>query len=496
MKPDPNHPNRDEFIPEDVLPVDLIRRSVERMLVGEGDGEPSAPHVKIINLSICDRSRPYFAFMSPLARLLDWLCWEHRVLFVVSAGNIDDDIELPFSQSELNRTPAQELETATLRVLANDLRNRRLLAPAESINAITVGGANTDSSSFTPPTGRHLPLVSPSINCAYNSMGSGHRRAIKPDVLMPGGRQVYLERVISPAPPTTRLQILSNRAAPGLVAASPGQTLGVRTARDYSRGTSNATALVTRTSAKLHEVIQSLRTEPGGTLIQDHFLTVMIKALLVHGASWDEGYGCLESALMTDENRRKFRDFVGRFLGYGSVRPDRLYSCTDQRATILGCGELGDEEAHVYKVPLPPSLSGQAVERRLTYTLAWLTPINPRSQKYRGASLWVSNTEDEDFRMLNVGRSEADWQASRRGTVQHEILKGEKATAYVDGDKLALQVNCRGEAVKLIQKKKQINTQIPYGLIVTLEVPEDIDIPIYEEIRERVQAAIPVVPTA
>jgi len=78
---------RPELIPEDVLEVDLVHRAVRRILEGDGEEEPAAPEVLVINFSIGDLARPYERHISPLARLLDWLSWKYGVLFVVSAGN-------------------------------------------------------------------------------------------------------------------------------------------------------------------------------------------------------------------------------------------------------------------------------------------------------------------------------------------------------------------------------------------------------------------------
>jgi hypothetical protein len=67
---------------------------------------------------------------------------------------------------------------------------------------------------------------------------------------------------------------------------------------------------------------------------------------------------------------------------------------------------------------------------------------------------------------------QADWHAVQRGTVQHEILEGEKAAAFIDGDNLEIQVNCRADAGVL-------EDMVPYALATTLEVAEEINIDIY-----------------
>lgn len=77
---------------------------------------------------------------------------------------------------------------------------------------------------------------------------------------------------------------------------------------------------------------------------------------------------------------------------------------------------------------------------------------------------------------------QADWHAVQPGTVQYEILEGEKATAFIDGDNLEIQVNCRADAGVL-------EDMVPYALATTLEVAEEINIDIYSEVSVRVQAA-------
>jgi hypothetical protein len=80
-----------------------------------------------------------------------------------------------------------------------------------------------------------------------------------------------------------------------------------------------------------------------------------------------------------------------------------------------------------------------------------------------------------------------DGRAVRRGTVQHEVLEGERATVFVEGDVLVIKVNCREDA-------KPLESAVRYGIVATLEVAEDIEIPLYEEIRFRIQPRIRIEP--
>jgi hypothetical protein len=72
-----------------------------------------------------------------------------------------------------------------------------------------------------------------------------------------------------------------------------------------------------------------------------------------------------------------------------------------------------------------------------------------------------------------------------RGTVQHEVLEGEKQVkAFQDGDEIRLQVICKKDATETLDQA------IPYGLAVTLEVAEGVDIPIYQQIRARIKPQV------
>ena len=50
---------------------------------------------------------------------------------------------------------------------------------------------------------------------------------------------------------------------------------------------------------------------------------------------------------------------------------------------------------------------------------------------------------------------------------------------FADGDVLTIKVNCRRDAGK-------IDSPVPYGLAVSLEVAEGIEIAVYEEVRQRI----------
>ncbi len=95
IKPDPRdfREVRSEAMPSDQLTIDLLHSAVRR-IYEDNDGNPGvARSIRVLNLSIGDPSRPLQGPVSPFGRMLDWLSWKYRVLFLVSTGNDPSDLE-------------------------------------------------------------------------------------------------------------------------------------------------------------------------------------------------------------------------------------------------------------------------------------------------------------------------------------------------------------------------------------------------------------------
>ena len=466
-----------ERIPEDVLPVDLVHRAVRRLYEDEEGEHPAAPSVHAINLSVCDEFRPFDRGMSSLARLLDWLSWKYNILFIVSAGNHSHDIELNIPRADLRNLRAEEREKAVIKAIADDTRNRRLFSPAETVNGLTVAATHADAS--TPAASPYLidPFSRVGLPCTFSAHGPGYRRAIKPDLLLPGGRQ-YLSEKLGNVHTNAILQTMSFNRPPGQCVAIPG-VAGELDRTWHTRGTSNAAALASRWAAYLLDVIDQLRTQHGADLPPEYDV-VLLKTLLVHGTDWADAGELYESILKNAQNSNVFKSYVGRFLGYGSANVGKVIVCTEQRVTVLGVGKLDDGEGDEFYFPFPPSLSAVTEKRRLTVTLAWLSPINCMRQNYRIAYLWFDPKNE-----LAPHRICADNKAVLRGTIQHEVLEGTRAVDFQDGDRIVIKVSCRADA-------GDAPDPIRYGLAVTLEVAEGINIPIYQEVRDRLLVRVPI----
>lgn len=486
MQPDPlsDPRNRIEHIPDEVFFEDRIARAVRRMFEGEGAVPAQAPSVCVINLSIGDSARPFIHTPSPWARLLDWLSWKYRVLFCVSAGNYPDAIDIALSGTDyLALTDPKKVEHV-LKCIQAQLSGRRILSPAESINAITVGATHADSGGGYYQGQRTDLLPGTSLFSPATRLGHGFRRSVKPEILFSGGRQLYRTPALDSQ---TSYHLDGSLVAPGQKVAWDSNQAGALSQTVHTRGTSNATALATRSAARIYEVLDALRGEHEDSIPQG-LISVLIKALLVHGAKRDDdACKAITAALKTQDNSRQFKEVMARYLGYGAVQIERVLACTEQRGTVLGCGEIRENEIHEYRLPLPPGLSGIHVWRRMVVTLAWFSAVNPGHRNFREAKLEMSPANNWGTLPLKLARQDGDHNQVLRGTVQHEVLEGtNQIAAFQDGDSISLHIACKKDATA------RLDDAIPYGLAVTLEVAEGIQIPIYEQLRTQLQPQVAV----
>ncbi len=180
----------DEVFPPAELLVDSFVRAVRELKEG---AEPAAPGVFVINVSLGDGNRPFFGRTSAWARALDWLAHEHGILFIVSAGNASDrqhDIQMNgvASTDAFGALEGVERSKAILSGLHASVGRRRILSPAEAVNALTVGALHHDAVNEIANRGNSLdPLPGGVLPTPCSRFGPGFANAIKPDILMSGG---------------------------------------------------------------------------------------------------------------------------------------------------------------------------------------------------------------------------------------------------------------------------------------------------------------------
>ena len=458
-----------EELPRDRLAVDVINAAVTRLFA---EPDAAAPDVSVVVLAVGDKVEQFDRFISPLARLLDWLSFKHRVLFVVSAGNHLTVFHVP---SDLGLDDPQELQHEVLCEMQRATGLRRILAPAESVNAVTVGAAHADAAPAHTDD-RLDPMVTGDLCNVVSANGAGVRRAVKPDMLLPGGRQLVR---LEPADDDGRraLSVPIVARGPGVRMAAPPAQPGQTDATVHATGTSVATAFGGHHADRVLDALDDLRVRHGERL-PEGFDAVLVKAALAHTARWATAAPFIHQA--SDEVLGgRSRDAVARMIGYGLARPDEALRCDNHRVTALAADSIAAGEAHTFGFPLPPSLAAQAVRRRLTLTLAWLTPINPEHRAYRRAALTLQPAGV----VLSDERLDVDLNGSRRGTLQHNVIDGRRAVPYAPGDIIELVVACRADAGSL-------DVAVPYALIVTLEVPAAVGLPIYEEVRQGLQVPV------
>ncbi len=467
------------------LLIDTVHRAIVRMKDPAAAGGPIAPEVVLVNLSLGDRRRPFTGPISPWARLLDHLAVTYDVLFLVSAGNILDDVELPDvpNLDALEAMPAADRLRVFVALLRDRQGGRTLLSPSEGLNPLTIGAAHADDVAPAGPNRNLDPYPDDGMPMISSAIGLGHRRVVKPDLLLPGGRQ----RLRFRAHPPLTLTPLRQAQGFGLRVASPDTSpQAALDRRALNFGTSPATALATRAG---HLIFDALMDEDGGSHHHDidpGYYAVLLKALLVHAARWPGAAETIGNVFGPADPRRSAEkaDNIARVLGYGIPDVARVLECSPSQATLAGCGTLAPGAGHRYRIPLPECLAAVVEPRRLIVTLAWMSPITTTHQEYRRAQLQLDAPElGLRFGVARATQVQPSDHASKRGSVLHEIYEGENAVPFIDNGFLNVRVWCGQKP-----PKRRLDARIKYGLALTIEAGEAL--PIYAQVDNRLRAGI------
>ncbi|MPZ68314.1 MAG: S8 family serine peptidase [Actinobacteria bacterium] len=479
---EPHEHFREERVPPDDLLVDLVHRAFHRMFEGDGANDPAASSVRVVNLSVGDPTRVFIRRLSPLARLLDWLAHVYNLVIVVSAGN--HMLVTPTLVTEdLSDVPS--LQSTAARSLYERARHRRLLSPAEAINALTIGALHEDAAVQELPA-TVVDVIKAGTPASYSPVGYGFRRSVKPDVLLPGGRVIYQAPVAEAGKPVELDAVLTPATGPGLRVAAPGRG-GELTGTSFTSGTSNAAALATRAVSNILDMLAGLTQEDGDFPFPDaQYHPALAKTLLVHASGWHDLLGTMRDDLGL--SGQSIRRELTRLLGYGPVHPERIATADRVRAVLLGAGSINKDQRHSFRFPLPSDLSASTEWRRLTITLGWLSPVSVRTQKYRMARLKFTAPRDD----LAIAPTEADANAVTKGTIQHQVLEGSSVAAFASGTSLSIDVDCRGEL-------ERFPSPVRYALAASLEVSPEVQIDVQAqvrtllraEVRERARAQVP-----
>lgn len=453
--------DRWEELPDTVLAPDLMRSIFRELFAGDGQVPAAAPSVVIINLSVGDPATPFDGVISAWARTLDWLSATYGVVVVVSAGN-HRVLPVPDGTDALLALTGSDRAEAVNAGVAQTNPRRSLLAPADSINALAVGALNTDGAGDVPLTGYQFDpadgvlIVNPS-----SALGAGHHRSIKPDVVAPGGRARYMKPAtgdateVRPAPQTA--------LGPGIkVAAAKG-------AEAFTIGTSPAAALVSRDAARAVDTVINL----AGRALTRSELAVATKALVAHTASVPDDLA------VCDDLRHAAH-------GYGSLARHLADGCDSNEAAILYIADIGENESRTLSFPLPNGLQARGI-KRVSATLAWLSPVNWRHRQYRRAALDFS--QPTGFTNLGTALG-AVGDRPKRGTLQHVEWEITKAVGVGQGSDLDLKVNCKGQAGGLQGER------VDFAVVLSLWVAPELNVDVYTQVEQQVNARVAVQATA
>jgi len=442
LRPDLQTRNEDEIVPWAELPADLTIRSV-RDIVGDARTPGPAPSVQVFNVSLGDPLAQFDTVPSAWARAVDWLSFEHNALFIVSAGNHPGGI--PLSADAIKNTAGAERDRLTSDALASQSARRRLLPPGESLNALTVGSLHADAAGDEFPMGYRLDLWDteghPSPASAH---GRGIRRAIKPDLIAPGGRQLY-DQIFGQGDMVAPSR--GSALPPGVQVAAPPDRIA------YVSGTTFAAVEVARRAVR---IIDSLESS-----VDSAHLPVAAKALLVHGAAFPEA---ADYGIPAD-----------RLVGHGPISRDLAAGCTPSQATVLLTGDLAARQSINLEVPFPEELAGLAELRRISMTLAWFSPINWNHRQYRRAKLTVDGPSEIPSKTRTTRGP--DYRLTQRGTVQHRVLETKRAFS---DEQLTFKVNCSDQA-------GGFSGTVPFALALSLEVGSGVNLDVYDLVRSQIR---------
>jgi Subtilase family len=471
-------PARRETTPVGKLPIGVIYRAITQIVLARKHPGHVLSKVVVINHSICDDFAPFVRRQSPWATLLDYFSHEHKLLFVVSAGNIFSSFPLSEYKdlAAYNAATEDDREAAMLIAVEMAKGTRSILSPAEGINVLTVGAAHADDAPLShaaPPD----PYPSYAMSNLASGSGLGVNRSVKPDVLEKGGR--FIAGV---ANGKNGIDVHPKASSHyGQEVAAPSKT-GQLDRRIRTAGTSNAAALVTRSAHFVADALDEVFEADKLDWYKLDTRAVMVRTLLAHGASWGKIGEVLGKAYPPRKStlHATRKNTITRFLGYGQLDVSRVISGGSNRITLLAEDKIHAEQRHEYALPVPPSLLNTKDLRRCTITLSWSCPTIHTTSDHRAVTLRLAGAANTSKFWEGVKRnSQPNAATAHRGTLVHMVLEGNNLVEDEEGRiVIGVQAMAKAGFEKL---------DVPYALAITLEVGQRQRSQLYAEVEEQVR---------
>jgi hypothetical protein len=412
---------------------------------------------RVFNLSYGDLNKVYDSrHVRGLAYTLDRLTRELGVLFVVPSGNL-----------LLSELPADARKSYPDYLFAD---SARLLDPATSLNALTVGGIAlqeaTRNAQRYPNTREDHPLARTEQPFPLTRCGPSINGAIKPDVVEHAGN-VALMRVGGQA----------RHGGLGVVSLNGGFASGP--AFSESIGTSYAAPCIANKAARLNAELANATPNLLRTLIGAH-------------ARWPKR--CEE--LLNSDGNSEGREKLLRLVGYGRVEDDALFRSLDHIVTLFTEERICNDQHHFFELPLPESFwSGGRRKREVSVALAYSPAVRTTRLDYRMSKLWFTLVSaaslDEVTKAFRRNRTEGmgersngRWlsnDARKNGTLQ--VSRWTFKQALANGDRVFVIVTRQDSPWSDGRDGEE-----PYALTVVLTDREHPNTRLYAHVRAVLEA--------
>jgi hypothetical protein len=196
-------------------------------------------------------------------------------------------------------------------------------------------------------------------------------------------------------------------------------------------------------------------------------------------------------------------DAVPRLCGYGIPDPILATTSDTNRVVLYADGLIDMDRFYVYEVPVPEVFATTRGNRRIRVTLAFDAPTRHTRASYLGVEMSFrlirgKSIEEviEHFRKRNVETegphpemppaNNCDFdlgpQVRERGTLQSATFSMKRNPAPEYGETYYLVVRC--------ERQWHPNEYDKQRFAVVVELQHDVDIPLYERMRERVEVRV------
>ena len=416
---------------------------------------------RIFNLSLGDRNSIYAGGKVGMwTNVLDELARELDVLIVVATGNYEHIPANGKADDHLNAYPGYLLEPQS-----------RLLEPAVGANVLTVGAIAHAAvvPNHDPGTVSVRPIAKIGEPAPFTRSGPGIHGAIKPDLCDEGGNVLFdgmvqgLSRYSESEVFTTHARYLERLFT-------------------TAKGTSYATPLVAHKAALVLQVFPQASAN-------------LLRALLANSARPPQA---------AIERLQHIGDAAIRNLcGYGIANATVASTSDANRVVLYTDDTIGLDRFYVYEVPIPQEFSETKGTRYIRVTLAFDPPTRHTRADYlgvemsfrlvRGKSLtdvidfYKKRNKEVDGEVPELeGKYDCSFDPKSRvrecGTLQSATFTMNRNPAAEYGEICYLVVRC--------ERKWVADDFLKQRYAVAVELSHEVDIRLYERVRERVQVRV------